>query len=640
MHSAPFSPDGIVYPNAPDWVEKGGIRFLPPDAPFKFPDGVFFSGSFSNGTVLQRGTDKGGNPASVYGRAPPKSSVTLTLNQEDGSYSKAATISAASNGDWKWTLPEPMKAGGNFTFVVSCDQCTQKAFMFNVTFGDVWFCAGQSNMELAMQYTISRNDSWAALQNGSYRNIRILAAEELNMLDEDMSFVIPPNRGGEWKIDISKEDFMNFAAVCWYFGQELTNALGEDAPPIGLVHAAIGGTMVEGWTKNNTLNSCDNSQQGRAWICDTHQTGPSHTCGGLFNGMVSPYVNTTIKGVLWWQGENNMGMAKGNIIDNSGYACMFLKMINQWIDLWSDTQSTTPENFGFGVVLLAYGTDAGGRNMSDMRWAQTQNYGVIPNPAFPNGFMATAHDLGDPWNGKSCWAHGPWGTRNRCSGWDKSVPFSSTRTNYYMGSIHTRVKLEVGRRLVVAALPQLYGRKELPVSGPTISSCNVTNSNGNLEFVIQFNTTMMNPKGMVNGGQNAVVVSPPASQAGSVLKPKFNDTLIPIYIQMGQEADGMLGIARAKFPLQGIKEMPNELQYMWDADSNDGGCCPGQNIAVWPCAPRSCPIMQRYNITVDPMNFQVGLEAGLPANPFKVQLVWDETKKFGRCKCFPPQVCG
>ena len=57
-------------------------------------------------------------------------------------------------------------------------------------------CMRNFSVELPMQYTISRNDSWAALQNGSYRNIRILVAEELNMLDQDMSYIIPPNRGG------------------------------------------------------------------------------------------------------------------------------------------------------------------------------------------------------------------------------------------------------------------------------------------------------------------------------------------------------------------------------------------------------------------------------------------------------------
>ena len=35
------------------------------------------------------------------------------------------------------------------------------------------------------------------------------------------------------------------------------------------------------------------------------------------------------------------------------------------------------------------------------RWAQTQNYGVIPNPSFVNGFMAQGYDIGDPYNGKN-----------------------------------------------------------------------------------------------------------------------------------------------------------------------------------------------------------------------------------------------
>ena len=33
-----------------------------------------------------------------------------------------------------------------------------------------------------------------------------------------------------------------------------------------------------------------------------------------------------------------------------------------------------------------------------MRWAQTANYGRVPNPSLPNAFLAQTHDLHDPWN--------------------------------------------------------------------------------------------------------------------------------------------------------------------------------------------------------------------------------------------------
>ena len=43
----------------------------------------------------------------------------------------------------------------------------------NITFGDVYVCAGQSNMQLMMDYTFEANKSVAAIKEGKYQNIRL-----------------------------------------------------------------------------------------------------------------------------------------------------------------------------------------------------------------------------------------------------------------------------------------------------------------------------------------------------------------------------------------------------------------------------------------------------------------------------------
>ena len=43
--------------------------------------------------------------------------------------------------------------------------------------------------------------------------------------------------------------------------------------------------------------------------------------GALYNGMVLPFVNMSIKGWNWYQGENNLGFHAGNVLDNAGYVC-------------------------------------------------------------------------------------------------------------------------------------------------------------------------------------------------------------------------------------------------------------------------------------------------------------------------------
>eukprot|EP00493_Phyllostaurus_siculus_P022776 UN23110 len=273
---------------------------------------------------------------------------------------------------------------------------------------------------------------------------------------------------------------------------------------------------------------------------------------------------------------------KGNIKNNTGYACMFLKMKNQWQEYWSATPGTTEKEFGFGVVTLADGTSEGGPNMPEMRWAQTQNYGVIPNPEFPNGFMAAGHDLGDPWWGKSCWGGG----NGNCAGWDEAVPFSSTKTPYYMGPIHPRVKFEIGRRLAVGALSVTYGRSEMPPAGPTIQSCQFQMDRNNLQFTVQFNTTMMNPKGVINGTQYQLYVNTPfyphIEGMPSVLNLLFNDTWLPAQLNRQKIEDSQAGRVTFSYDLKG-DDMPTQIRYAWTDGGSQGGCCPGLDRGVLPC---------------------------------------------------------
>ena len=85
----------------------------------------------------------------------------------------------------------------------------------------------------------------------------------------------------------------------------------ETAVPFGLVSSQWGGTMVEHWQPNATLNAgvCKNASglpyaaaQNKRWDIDS---------GALFNGMVRPFLNMTITGALWWQGENNVFQCHG-----------------------------------------------------------------------------------------------------------------------------------------------------------------------------------------------------------------------------------------------------------------------------------------------------------------------------------------
>ena len=81
--------------------------------------------------------------------------------------------------------------------------------------------------------------------------------------------------------------------------------------------------------------------------------------GRLYNGMIAPFVNTTVKAFLWYQGENNCGGTMGNSATGEGYGCQLPAMVAEWRRQWSAVDGTTAKLAPFGVVTLAAGGSEG-----------------------------------------------------------------------------------------------------------------------------------------------------------------------------------------------------------------------------------------------------------------------------------------
>lgn len=88
----------------------------------------------------------------------------------------------------------------------------------------------------------------------------------------------------------------------------------------------------------------------------------------------------------------------GNSAEGYGYGCALPKMVARYREAWSAVPNTTPPLAPFGIVTLAANTnEGGGQRVAGMRWSQTGNYGVLPNPIMPNTFLCQGFDIGDPW---------------------------------------------------------------------------------------------------------------------------------------------------------------------------------------------------------------------------------------------------
>jgi len=175
--------------------------------------------------------------------------------------------------------------------------------------------------------------------------------------------------------------------------------------PIGVIQSAIGGSQIEAWISNVTLQQCSNESLHGGSIPDNS--------GALFYGMVAPFANYSSRGFIWYQGENNAYGAAGNVVTDDGYGCEVAHLVKEWRRTWGNggdddvgqqqQQEQEEEEDGqplaAGIVTLAAGTSEGwGNHMAGIRWSQTANYGVWEdNPYLPYTFGAHAYDLQEPW---------------------------------------------------------------------------------------------------------------------------------------------------------------------------------------------------------------------------------------------------
>lgn len=438
----------------------------------------------------------------------------------------------AGNLTWKALLKPHAEQGGNLTITARCSSClnTTATTVEGLTYGDVWFCAGQSNMELPMAHALTRNRTYDQVDSkGMYANIRTFQrSEHVAAFDGDERYLtappVPtPDRLVGWQRPNSSS-IAPFSAACWFFAQELTDIAvdrNRTPPVLGLIQSAWGGTEIDDWLRNDTVAACKNASGAP----EPNRPGAAKGAvypdnGGLWNGMVAPFINYTIKGALWYQGENNVhecleaplpsspssptvgdpaakdgGVdACGNSLAGTGYACSTKNLVGSWRRQWSAAAGTTDAAFPFGIVSLAAGTSEGNaNNMANFRHAQTASYGFLPGPAgsgMENTFIAQGYDAGDPGtrtlgppvtqgpNQRSQWseADSPYQ-----SGYD--APFKGRQgysnagtqafTQQYMGGLHPRAKQTVGRRLALAAAHVAYGQKDVPFTGPVLKSCEV-----------------------------------------------------------------------------------------------------------------------------------------------------------------------
>lgn len=360
----------------------------------------------SDNMVLQRNAN-----VPIWGWAAAFKSITIKTSWNK----KVYTGKANANGEWKLKVATP-PAGGPYTVSIS----DGKAIVLkNILIGDVWFCGGQSNMEMPLkgnpsQPVLNSNEDILNSANNNIRQIRIIKTAKTTTQDSVKStawLIASPGTTGE------------FTAVGWYFASLLQKQLNI---PIGLINCNWGGSSIEAWMDAEALK--DFSDIKIPAPADTIKD-PTQTPTVLYNGMVNPIMGYGIKGVIWYQGESNR-------LNPGQYAQLFPTMVKQWRSQWGMGEfpfyycQIAPFNYSsWGIVVTEK------ENSANLRDAQRKSLDNIPNSG-----MAVLLDVGEEF------------------------------------MIHPSNKKAAGQRLGLLALHQTYGLNGFGYASPLYDSISIKNS--------------------------------------------------------------------------------------------------------------------------------------------------------------------
>ncbi|RCH54347.1 sialate O-acetylesterase [Mucilaginibacter hurinus] len=269
-----------------------------------------------------------GKPFKLWGKAVAGETVVMTVDWNR----TAVAVKADAGGNWTGQINVPKAKPGDFTpHVITVKNGDKIVRLTDVLIGDVWLCAGQSNMDMIV--TEANFIGYPGVLN--YKE-EIAAANfpAIRMYKAAAEFKIKPqdDTKGTWTI-CSPKTVGNFSGVAYFFGRELFLKLNI---PIGLVVTSAPGASTQAFTKKEVLTadaalkqryydpqianiSSQDSVDKTGFF--TNVTKPTL----LYNGIIHPLLNLSVKGITYYQGESNSRDGGWDL-----YVSLFEKMLADW----------------------------------------------------------------------------------------------------------------------------------------------------------------------------------------------------------------------------------------------------------------------------------------------------------------------
>ena len=361
----------------------------------------------------------------IWGWANPGEKVTVKA-----SWGASASTQADAAGRWKVLLDTPSYGTGFSLKVVGSKTIDIK----DVAIGEVWLCAGQSNMGWS-----TGNSYEAELEaNVNLPNYRIYKSGREHWhepLEEKRDLL------GKWK-PCNPESAAETSVVAYNFGKKLHLALGV---PVGIIQEAYAGTPIEGWMPWEVQKDIPQSQAQKAEMENAKQrqiegkgvsresalatfnqeqadynaavasgesmknknrelkppyiTKPADMGNqypaNIFNAMIYPVRPYGIKGIIWYQGERNSKTVPQAV----AYREQLERLISYYRSSWHELSGgNVSKDLPFFFTQLPGWEPPQTQPVEGLEdtWSANREAMRLVSMEFPHTGMAVGIDCGDP----------------------------------------------------------------------------------------------------------------------------------------------------------------------------------------------------------------------------------------------------
>ena len=262
----------------------------------------------SDNMVLQQNTD-----VKLWGDTDSKNEIVIKPSWDNSTYKTKPD----KNGYWEIKIKTPQASYNNYKIEISDGEILS---LENILIGEVWFCSGQSNMEMPLIGFWGcpvDNSTEDIATSGQFNGIRVATIERIGS-DKPLK-----NCKGSWKVS-NPENSPWFTATGFHFAKMMNKVLDV---PVGIINCSWGGSRVEGWLPEEIVKEFKDIDYKKEMVL--HEQGYWEYMSPIvmYNGMLKPLQNYTIKGFLWYQGESNVGM-------KTSYAERLKVMVDLWRKEW------------------------------------------------------------------------------------------------------------------------------------------------------------------------------------------------------------------------------------------------------------------------------------------------------------------